>query len=44
MVERLTPEQEVGGRNLPPSCCVHDTLLPKSTDNTQEAVAPSRYD
>ena len=33
-------------RNLPPPCCVleQDTLLPESTGNTQEAVAPSRHD
>ena len=32
--------------NLPPPCCVleQDTLLPESTGNTQEAVAPSRHD
>ena len=44
MVERRTPEREV--RNRPPPCCVleQDTLLPKSTGNTQEAVAPSRHD
>ena len=43
MVERQTPEQEVGVQNLPPSCCVleQDILLPESTGNTQEAVAPS---
>ena len=44
MVERLTPEREVGVQNLPPPCCVveQDTLLPESTVNTQEAEAPSR--
>ena len=33
-------------RNLPPPYCVleQDTLLPESTGNTQEAVAPSRHD
>ena len=45
-VERRTPESEVGVRNLPPPCCVieQDTLLPESTGNTQEAVAPSGND
>ena len=44
MVERRTPEpREVGVRNLPSPDCVleQDTLLPESTDKTQEAVAPS---
>ena len=42
VVERRTPEREVGDRNLPP-CCVleQETLLTESTGNTQEAVAPS---
>ena len=42
VVERRTPEPEVGVRNLPP-CCVlkQETVLPESTGNTQEAVAPS---
>ena len=42
MVEPRTPEREVGVRNLPPPFCVieQDTLLPKSTCNTPEAVAP----
>ena len=33
-------------RQTPPTCCVleQDTLLPKSTGNTQEVVAPSRHD
>ena len=33
-------------RDLPPPCCVleQDTLLPESTGNTQETVAPSRHD
>ena len=46
LVERRTPEREVGVRNLPPPCCVleQDTLLPESTGNTQVAVAPSRHD
>ena len=46
VVERLTPKREVGVRILPPSYCVieQDTLLPQSTGNTQEAVAPSRHD
>ena len=46
MVERQTPEREDGVRNLPPSYCVlkQDTLLPESTGNTQEAVAPSLHD
>ena len=43
VVERQTLEIEVGVRNLPPPCCVleQNTLLPESTGNTQEAVAPS---
>ena len=44
MVERPTPEREVGGSIL---CCMleQDTFTsPKSTGNTQEAVAPSRHD
>ena len=46
VLERRTPEREVEARNLPPLCCVleQDTLLPKSTGNTQEVVAPSRHD
>ena len=46
MVERRPPEREVEVRNLSPPCCVleQDTLLPESTGNTQEAVAPSRHD
>ena len=46
MVERRTPEREVGVRNLSPPCCVleQDTLLPERTGNSQEAVAPSRHD
>ena len=46
MVERRTPEREVGGSNLTLPCCVleQDTLLPESTGNTQEAVARSRHD
>ena len=41
-----TPEREVRVRNLPPPCFVleQDTLLPESTGNTEEAVAPSRHD
>ena len=37
VVERLTPEREVGVRNIPPPCCVleEDTLLPESNGNTQ---------
>ena len=37
---------ESGVRNLPPPCGVleQDTLLPKKTGNTQEAVALSRHD
>ena len=44
VVERRN--QRSGVRNLPPPCCVlkQDTLLPESTGNTQEAVAPSRHD
>ena len=42
MVERRTPEREVGVRNLPPFCVLEqETLLPESTSNTYEAVAPS---
>ena len=46
VVELRTLNREVGARNLPPPCCVlvQDTLLPESTGNTQEAVAPSRRD
>ena len=46
MVERRTLEQEVRVPNLSLPCCVleQDTLLPESTGNTQEAVAPSRHD
>ena len=46
VVERQTPEGEVGVRNLPPPFCVleQDTLLPESTGNTQEVVALSRHD
>ena len=33
VVECRTPQREVGVRNLPPQCCVHEqgTLLPEST-------------
>ena len=36
----------LGVQNLPPPCCVlaQDTLLPKSTCNTQEEVALFRHD
>ena len=46
MEERRTPEREVGGLKPTPPCCAleQDTLLPESTGNTQEAVAPSRHD
>ena len=46
VVECRTPVREVGVRNLPQPCCVleQDTLLPESTGNTQEAVAPSLHD
>ena len=46
IVERQTPEREVGGLKPTSLCCVfeQDTLLPESTGNTQEAVAPSRHD
>ena len=45
VVERRTPEREVGVESYL-RCCVldQDTLLPESTGNTQEAVAPSRHD
>ena len=48
VVKRRTPERDMGGggRNLPPPCCVieQETLLPKSTGYTQEAVVPSQHD
>ena len=46
VVECLTLEPEVRGRNLPPSCCVleQDTLLPDSTGNTKVVVALSQHD
>ena len=46
VVKCRTPKREVGGSNLLHLCCVleHDTLLPESTGNTQESVAPSRHD
>ena len=48
MVERQTPEREVGGSNPPPPSFFleQDTLLPESTGtcNTQEVVAPSRHE
>ena len=45
MVERRTPEREIGVGNLPPPCFVleQDTLLPENTGKTQEAVALSRH-
>ena len=47
VVESWTPEQEVGG-SIPtsPSCVLEQRHIysPKSTGNTQETVAPSRYD
>ena len=45
MVQRWTPEREVGGLK-PTSPCVleQETLFPESTGNSQEAVAPSRHD
>ena len=48
MVDRWTPEREVGGfdphsgRRVVSLSKIH--LPPKSTGNTNEAVAPSRYD
>ena len=47
MVERRTPEREVGvrsslGRRVVSLSKIY--LPPKSTGNTQEAVAPSRHD
>ena len=46
VVERRTPEREVGGSKPTPPCCVleHVTLLPENTGNTQAAVAPFRHD
>ena len=42
----LLRSERSGVRNLPPPCFVfeQDTLLPESTGNTQEAVAPFRHD
>ena len=47
VVGSRTPERDVGGSNLHPPCCVLEQrhiYSPKSTGNTQEAVAPSRHD
>ena len=46
MVERRTPEREVGGLKPPPAVFCHeqDTLLPERTGTTQKAVSPSRHD
>ena len=48
MVERRTPEREVGGSILTQVSFVVSFskihLPPKSTGNTQEAVSPSRHD
>ena len=50
MVERQTPELEVRGFKTYPCHVVslsktrNVTLLPESSGNTQEAVAPSRHD
>ena len=48
MVEPRTPEREVGAvRYINPQCCVLEQrhiYSPNSTDNTQEAVAPSCHD
>ena len=48
MVERRTPEREVGGSILTEVAVLcplaRYIYLPKSTGNTQEAVAPSRHD
>ena len=43
VVERRAPARDVGVQNLPAPCCVleQDTLLSKSTGNTQEAMTPS---
>ena len=45
MVEHQTLEREVRGWKPTSTmlCPEQDTLLPKTTGNTQEAVAPSRY-
>ena len=48
VVERRTPEREVGG-SKPTSAVLYPLkskplYSPKSTGNTQEAVAPSRHD
>ena len=48
VVERRTPEWEVGGSILTQVAVLchwaRYIYLPKSTGNTQEAVAPSRHD
>ena len=48
MVERQTLEQEVGGSILTQVTVLYPLAryiyLPKSTGNTQEAVAPSQHD
>ena len=44
MVERRTPEPDVGARPTSAVLCLEqDTLLPESTGNTREPVATSRY-
>ena len=42
MVERQTPEREVGSRKLPPACCVldHDTSLLESTVPSKRWLRP----
>ena len=46
VIEPRTLEQEVGGSIPLPSCVLEQrhNYSPKSTGNTQEAVAPSRRD
>ena len=43
VVERRTPEQEVGG-SKPTSAVFCPKVLPESTGNSRDAMAPSRHD